>query len=112
MIPALIPCGMILIILAVLVATWALGQERRSWKATIKVLSDAHEAAELARADMAKFRFLGYLTEKQDSTLFLAKDEELFMVKKGDKIMKTCRASRRAARPSMKRSMKPRSLRP
>lgn len=53
----------ILAILAVLVATWALGQERRSWKATIKVLSDAHEAAELARAkaaasDLAKTRFL------------------------------------------------------
>ena len=53
----------ILAILAVVVATWALRQERRAWKTTIKALSDAREAAELARAkaaasDLAKTRFL------------------------------------------------------
>jgi hypothetical protein len=43
-------------------------------------------AADLARADLAKFRFLGYLTEK-DNTLFLSKEGELFIVKSGDKLL-------------------------
>ncbi len=52
-----------LTIVAVLVATWALRQERRSWRATIKALSEAREAAEMSRAkaaasDLAKTRFL------------------------------------------------------
>jgi hypothetical protein len=42
-------------------------------------------AADLARADLAKFRYLGYLTEK-DNSLFLSKDGELFIVKIGDTI--------------------------
>lgn len=44
-------------------------------------------AAEAARADLSKFRFLGYLTDK-DSSLFLSKDGELFIVKSGDKVLK------------------------
>jgi len=44
-------------------------------------------AAEAARADLSRFRFLGYLTDK-DSSLFLSKDGELFIVKSGDKVMK------------------------
>jgi hypothetical protein len=43
-------------------------------------------AAELARADLLKFRYLGYLVEK-DMTLFLSKDGELFVVKSGDKLL-------------------------
>ena len=42
-------------------------------------------AADLARADLAKFRYLGYLSEKE-TTLFLSKGGELFIVKIGDKI--------------------------
>jgi hypothetical protein len=45
-------------------------------------------AAEAARADLSKFRFLGYLTEK-DNTLFLSKDGENFIVKRGDKVLKS-----------------------
>ena len=45
-------------------------------------------AEDLAREDLSKFRFLGYLTEK-DNTLFLSKDGELFMVKSGDRILKS-----------------------
>lgn len=48
----------------------------------------AAAAAEAARADLSKFRFLGYLTDK-DNTLFLSKDGELFTVKIGDKVQKT-----------------------
>jgi signal transduction histidine kinase len=53
----------ILAIFAVVIATWALRQERRAWKATVSALSEAREAAELARAkaaasDLAKTRFL------------------------------------------------------
>lgn len=44
-------------------------------------------AAEVARADLLKFRFLGYLTEK-DSSLFLSKDGELYIVKSGDTVLK------------------------
>ncbi|NTW57977.1 MAG: hypothetical protein HGB21_00425 [Nitrospirae bacterium] len=42
-------------------------------------------AADLARADLAKFRYLGYLSEKE-TTLFLSKGGELFIVKIGDTI--------------------------
>jgi len=42
-------------------------------------------AADLSRADLAKFRYLGYLSEKE-TTLFLSKDGELFIVKICDKI--------------------------
>lgn len=53
----------LLTITAVLIAAWALRQERRAWRATIEALSEAREAAELARAkaaasDLAKTRFL------------------------------------------------------
>jgi len=44
-------------------------------------------AADQARADLAKFRFLGYLTEK-DNTLFLSKEGELFIVKSGDSLLR------------------------
>ena len=47
-------------------------------------------AADAARQDLSKFKFLGYLTEK-DSTLFLSKDGELFIVKKGSNILKSYR---------------------
>ncbi len=45
-------------------------------------------AAEAARADLSRFRFLGYLTERE-SKLFLSKDGELFIVKSGDAVLKT-----------------------
>lgn len=45
-------------------------------------------AEESARAELSRFRFLGYLTEK-DNTIFLSKDGELFMVKSGGLIQKT-----------------------
>jgi len=45
-------------------------------------------AADLARTDLSKFRFLGYLTDK-DSSLFLSKEGELFIVKKGDAVLKS-----------------------
>jgi hypothetical protein len=45
-------------------------------------------AADLARADLAKFRYLGYLTEK-DNMLFLSKDGELFIVKVGETVLNT-----------------------
>lgn len=45
-------------------------------------------AADRARADLAKFRYLGYLTEK-DNTLFLSKDGELFIVKVGGRVLNT-----------------------
>jgi hypothetical protein len=44
-------------------------------------------AADLARADLSKFRFLGYLTDK-DNTLFLSKDGENYIVKSGDTVLK------------------------
>jgi hypothetical protein len=44
-------------------------------------------AAELAKADLSKFRFLGYLTDK-DRSLFLSKDGETFIVKSGDRVLK------------------------
>jgi hypothetical protein len=45
-------------------------------------------AADVARADLIKFRFLGYLTDK-DKTLFLSKDGELFIVKSGGRLLKS-----------------------
>jgi len=45
-------------------------------------------AAETSRADLAKFRFLGYLTDKENS-LFLSKDGELFIVKSGETVQKS-----------------------
>jgi hypothetical protein len=50
-------------------------------------------AAEAARLDLSKFRFLGYLTNTTDkeSSLFLAKDGETFIVKNGDKVLKNYR---------------------
>jgi len=54
---------------------------------TIALKTPEETAAELARADLSKFRFLGYVTEKE-STLFLSKDGELFIVKSGDMILK------------------------
>ena len=46
----------------------------------------ARLAAEAARADLSRFRFLGYLTSK-DNTLFLSKDGETFIVRSGDKLL-------------------------
>ena len=54
---------------------------------TIPVRTQEEIAADAARADLSKFRFLGYLTEK-DSSLFLSKDGELFIVKSGDTMLK------------------------
>ena len=54
---------------------------------TIPVKTPEEMAADLARADLSRFRFLGYLTDR-DSSLFLSKDGELFIVKSGDRILK------------------------
>ncbi len=47
-------------------------------------------AAEESRADLSKFRFLGYVSERsgRESSLFLAKDGEHYIVKSGDKLLK------------------------
>jgi hypothetical protein len=47
-------------------------------------------AADAARLDLSKFRFLGYLTEK-DSSLFLSKDGEVYVVRSGDPVLKSYR---------------------
>lgn len=47
-------------------------------------------AAEAARADLSKFRFLGYLTDKE-SSLFLSKDGETYIVRSGDTVLKNYR---------------------
>lgn len=39
-----------------------------------------------AKAEMAKFVFLGFLKKDGKKTIFVAKDKEIFVVKKGDKI--------------------------
>jgi hypothetical protein len=52
------------------------------------VRSPEEIAADAARADLTRFRFLGYLTDK-DSALFLSKDGELFIAKSGDALLKT-----------------------
>ncbi len=44
-------------------------------------------AADISRADLSKFRFLGFLTDR-DSSLFLSKDGENYIVKSGDTILK------------------------
>jgi hypothetical protein len=54
--------------------------------AAAKAAADA--AAQAARADLMKFQFVGYLTEKE-STIFLSKEGELFIVKKGSKLIKS-----------------------
>jgi hypothetical protein len=46
----------------------------------------AEAAAQAARADLMKFEFVGYLTEK-DSTIFLKKGGDLFIVKKGNTLL-------------------------
>ncbi len=38
------------------------------------------------RAEMAKFTFLGFLKKDDKKTIFLAKENEILLVKKGDKI--------------------------
>ena len=38
------------------------------------------------RAEMAKFTFLGFLKDESRKTIFLSKDQEIILVKKGDKI--------------------------
>ena len=58
-----------------------------------QVVADAAKAAveaanQAARADMMKFQLLGYLTDK-DNTLFLSKEGELFIAKKGSKLLKS-----------------------
>lgn len=45
-------------------------------------------AAQAARADLMKFQMVGYLTD-QESTIFLSKEGELFIVKKGSKLLKS-----------------------
>jgi hypothetical protein len=55
---------------------------------TIPVKTPEEIAADMARADLSRFRFLGYLTDK-DSSLFLSKDGELFIVKSGDTMLKS-----------------------
>ncbi len=45
-------------------------------------------AEEAARVELSKFRFLGYLTERE-SKLFLSKDGELFIVKRGDTVLRS-----------------------
>ena len=67
-------------------------QARRSWMVghlvTVPVKTPEQIAEEMARADLVRFRFLGYLTDK-DNTLFLSKDGELFIVKSGEKVSKS-----------------------
>jgi len=50
----------------------------------------AEAAAQAARADLKKFQFVGYLTDKE-STIFLSKEGELFIVKKGSQLLKSYR---------------------
>jgi hypothetical protein len=54
---------------------------------TVSMKTAEEVAADLARADLSTFRFLGYLTDK-DSSLFLSKEGELFIVKSGDTVLK------------------------
>lgn len=54
---------------------------------TAPVKTPEEIAADASRLDLSKFRFLGYLTDK-DSTLFLSKDGELFLVRSGDTVLK------------------------
>ncbi len=50
----------------------------------------ARAAADAARADMSKIRFLGYLTDR-DRSLFLSKDGQVFVVRVGDSVTKSYR---------------------
>jgi hypothetical protein len=52
----------------------------------VSVKTPEEIAADTSRADLSKFSFLGYLTDKE-STLFLSKDGELFIVKRGDRVL-------------------------
>jgi len=52
----------------------------------VSVQTQEETATDLARADLFCFRFLGYLTDK-DSSLFLSRDGELFIVKCGDTML-------------------------
>jgi hypothetical protein len=54
---------------------------------TIPAKTPEEIAADAARADLTRFRFLGYLTDR-DSSLFLSRDGELFIVKSGDTVLK------------------------
>jgi hypothetical protein len=54
---------------------------------TVPAKTAEEVSADLARADLSTFRFLGYLTDK-DSSLFLSKEGELFIVKGGDTVLK------------------------
>lgn len=53
---------------------------------TIPVQTPEQIAEDRARADLSKFKFLGYLTEK-DNTLFLSLNGELLMGKSGDIVL-------------------------
>ena len=57
-------------------------------EAALAAAQAAQAAADAARADLNTFKYLGYLTEK-DNTLFLSKEGELFIVKRGDMILKS-----------------------
>lgn len=57
-------------------------------EAVLAAAQAVQAAADAARADLNKFKYLGYLTEK-DNTLFLSKERELFIVKRGDKLLKS-----------------------
>jgi hypothetical protein len=54
----------------------------------IPVKTPEEIAAETAKADLSRFRFLGYLTGEGDRSLFLSKDGETFIVRSGDKVLK------------------------
>lgn len=48
----------------------------------------ARQAADAARTDLSRFRFLGYLgSTGKDNALFLSKDGESFIVKIGDRLL-------------------------
>jgi hypothetical protein len=49
----------------------------------------ARAAADAARADLAKFRFMGYL----NNSLFLSKEGQVYIVRVGDQITKTYRVN-------------------
>jgi hypothetical protein len=79
-----------------LVASHITGTPPVHEKTPEEIAADAAQAAaqaiqalaDAARADLNKFKYLGYLTEK-DNTLFLSKEGELFIVKRGDVILKS-----------------------
>ena len=79
-----------------LVASHITGTPPVHEKTPEEIAADAAQAAaqaiqalaDAARADLNKFKYLGYLTEK-DNTLFLAREGEHFIVKKGDILLKS-----------------------